>query len=63
MRVYVMDGVVEECVDPGGHKRGGKRVVGIGQWKRLDLQNAGKLKGRAWHNTKTALSTEYVSYV
>jgi hypothetical protein len=74
----VTDGEVEECVDPGGNramlnvgegggpgpaKRGRKRAVGIGQWRRLDVQDAGKLKGRARHNTKTALCTEYISYM
>jgi hypothetical protein len=44
-------------------KRGGKQTVGFGQWRRLDVQDAGKLKGRARHNTKTALCTEYVSYM
>jgi hypothetical protein len=27
------------------------------------FQDGGKLKGQAWHNTKSALCTEYVSYV
>jgi hypothetical protein len=57
-----MDGGVEECVDPGGNEailnvgegrgpgppgRGGKRTVGIRQWRRLDVQDAGELEGRA----------------
>jgi hypothetical protein len=44
-------------------KGGGKQTVGIGQWRRLDAHDAGKLEGRARHNTKPALCTEYVSYV
>ncbi len=64
---------MEECVDPGengaklnvgeGGGPGPPRGEGNGQWRRLDVQDAGKLKGRARHNTKPALCTEYVSYV
>jgi hypothetical protein len=44
-------------------KRGGKWAVGIRQCRRFDLQDGGELKGRARHNTKPALCTEYVSYM
>jgi hypothetical protein len=70
--ILVTDGEVEKCEDPGGNEailnvgEGGgpdpPRGEGNRQWRRLDVQNAGKLKGRARHNTKPALCTEYVSY-
>jgi hypothetical protein len=71
--VSVTDGEVGECVDPGGNRailnvgEGGEpglpREEGNGQWRRLVVHDAGKLKGRARHNVKPTLCTEYVSYV
>ncbi len=71
--VSVTDGEVGACVDPGGNGAisnvgegrgpGPPREEGNGQWRRLDVHDAGKLKGLARHNTKPTLCTEYVSYV
>jgi hypothetical protein len=42
-------------------RRGGRRAVGVKQQRGIDVQNAGKFKKRARHNTRSALCTEYVS--
>ncbi len=72
----VTDGMMEECswlwgkrghIECGGKRgtrparREGKWAVGVRQQKGIDVQNAGKFKKRARHNTRSALCTEYVS--
>jgi hypothetical protein len=69
---------VGECVDPGGngailnvgesggpaHQEGRETSSGHQTVEEVRcFQDAGKFKGRAQHNTKPALCTEYISYV
>ncbi len=73
-----MNSKVEECVDPGGNRAilnvgegggpGPPRGEETDSWHQTveevrRSQDAGKLEGRARHNTRPALCTEYVSFV